>query len=123
MLLITAFVITAFVGMLGLGLYTMEIEDHYGDAQELYYKSKTGDIIINRNTSEFGIVEKSWKRINIRTSTKDSTALYNWIYQNGKETTVEIYRPKSQFKLLEETSLSELKNMIDKSEMVLVIRN
>jgi len=44
-------------GFIGFGLYSMEIEDHYGDLQELYYKSEDGDVIINKTTSEFGIIE------------------------------------------------------------------
>tara|TARA_B110000967_G_C18398077_1_gene323242 strand:- start:205 stop:528 length:324 start_codon:yes stop_codon:yes gene_type:complete len=77
---------------IGFGLYTMEIEDHYGDIKELYYDSNSGDIIINKTTFEFGIIEKNWNRINVRTQKKDSTDLYNWIYKNGTETKAEIYR-------------------------------
>ncbi len=111
------------VGFIGFGLYAMEIEDHYGDLQELYYDLKTGDIIINKTTSEFGIIEKNWKRINIRTQKKDSTDLYNWIYQNGNEIKAEIYRPKSRKTELNEITYSELKNMITNSEFKLIAKN
>jgi hypothetical protein len=79
-LLIFGIVALFIIGLIGFGLYTMEIEDHYGDLQELYYESKSGDIIDSIKTSEFGIIEKNWKRINVRIQKKDSTDLYNWIY-------------------------------------------
>lgn len=98
----------------------MEIEDHYGDLQELYYESKNGDIIVNQTTSEFGIIEKNWKRINIRIQKKDSTDLYNWIYQNGTKTKAEIYRPKSAEVELNGITYSELIKLIESSKLKLV---
>ena len=83
------------VGVLGYGMYLMEIEDQYGDYQNLHFESKTGDLIINKSTSEFGIIEKTWKRTNIRKIEKDSTDLFSWIYRNRVETKSEIYRPKN----------------------------
>lgn len=101
----------------------MEIEDHYGDLQELYYDSKNGDLILNKTTSDFGIIEKNWKRINIRTQKKDSTDFYNWIYQNGIETKAEIYRLKSGETKLYGITYSELKKMIEKSEVKFITKN
>jgi len=122
-ILTTIIALIGVAGFIGFGLYAMEIEDHYGDLQELYFDSKTGDIIINKTTSEFGIIEKNWKRINIRTQKKDSTDLYNWIYINGTETKTEIYRPKSGETQLNGITYSELKNMIDNSEFKLIAKN
>jgi len=111
------------VVFIGFGLYLMGIEDHYGDLQELYYKSKKGDVIVNKTTSEFGIIEKNWKRINIRTQKKDSTDLYNWVYQNGTETKAEIYRAKSGETELNGITYPELKKRIEKSELKFIIKN
>ena len=108
-------------GLVGYGLYTMEIEDQYGDLQELYYDSKTGDIIVNRKTFQFGIIEKNLKRINIRTVEKDSTDLYNWVNLNGVENQIEIYRPK--IKLADGITYSELSLLIEKSELKLISKN
>jgi hypothetical protein len=122
-------ILTTIIALIGVavfidfGLYAMEVEDHYGDLQELYYDSKTGDVIVNKTTSEFGIIEKNWKRINIRTQKKDSTDLYNWIYKNGTEIKAEIYRPKSRKTELNGITYSELKNMIDNSELKLITKN
>lgn len=101
----------------------MEIEDHYGDLQELYYELENGDVIVNKTTSEFGIIEKNWKRINIRTQKKNSTDLYNWVYQNGTETKAEIYRVKNKENKLNEITYSELKELIKNSELELIYNN
>lgn len=122
-ILTTIIAIIGVVAFIGFGLYTMEIEDHYGDIKELYYDSKNGDIIINKTTSEFGIIEKNWKRINIRTQKKDSIDLYNWIYQKGIETKAEIYRVKSGKTELNKITYSELKKRIDNTDFKLIIKN
>jgi hypothetical protein len=122
-LLIFGIAIIAVVGLVGYGLYLMEIEDHYGDLQEMYYDSKSGDIIVNQKESEFGIIEKNWKRINIRTKVKDSTDLYNWIHREGIEFKTEVYRPKKGEIKLNEITYSEIKKMIDKSELKLISEN
>ncbi len=111
------------VGFIGFGFHAMEIEDHYGNLQELYYDSKDKDIIINETTSEFGIIEKNWKRINIRTQMKDSTDLYNWINEKGTETKVKIYRQQSGEIKLSKITYSELKEMIGNSELKLITKN
>ena len=111
------------VGFLGYGMYLMEIEDQYGDFQNLHFESKNGDFIINKTTSEFGIIEKTWKRTNIRTIEKDSTDLYYWIYRNGVETKSEIYRAKKGKIELHEIKYSELLRKINNSELKLITKN
>jgi hypothetical protein len=110
------------VCFLGYGMYLMEIEDQYGDFQNIHFESKTGDLIINKSTSEFGIIEKTWKRTNIRTKEKDSTDLYFWIYKNGVETKTEVYRPKSETELVG-IKYSKLLKKIEKSELKFITRN
>ena len=111
------------LGFLSYGMYLMEIEDQYGDYQNLHFKSKTGDLILNKSTSEFGIIEKTWKRTNIRTIEKDSTDLYFWVYRNGVETKSEIYRPKNEKIKLNEIKYSELLKKIENSELKLIMKN
>ncbi len=45
------------------GFQTMSVEDYYGDNQDFYYQSKTGDLLINRTNSKTGTVLKTWTRI------------------------------------------------------------
>jgi hypothetical protein len=113
----------ATLGFVGFGLYSMEIEDHYGDLQVFYYDSESGDIIVNKTTSKFGFVEKNWKRINIRTKEIDSTDLYNWVYQNGNETKIEIYRPIKVKIGLNDITYSELNKLIENYELKLISKN
>ena len=47
------------VGFITWNLYLMEIDDHYGDLQEVYFDSKSGDIIVNKQTKKFGIITKN----------------------------------------------------------------
>jgi len=122
-LLIFGIVIITAVGFIRFGLYSMEIEDHYSDLKELYYDSENGDLIVNKTTSEFGIIEKNWKRINIRTQEKDSTDLYNWVYKNGIETKAEIYRAKNGKTELNAITYSELEKRIKNSDFKLIIKN
>lgn len=37
----------AVVELIGFGFHAMEIEDHYGDYQEIYYESKDSDLIVS----------------------------------------------------------------------------
>ncbi len=120
-LIILGFGIISIIGLIGIGLHGMEIEDHYGNP-ELYYESKTGDLIINRTMFDFGIIQKNWTRIRIITQKKDSIDLFNWIYQNGVETKIEIFRPNREINL-DKITYSELERMIDKSELQFVIKN
>lgn len=80
--LIVTFVFFSFIGC---GLYLMEIEDHYGDLQEIYFESKSGDLIINKKTKSLGIISKNWKRANIITKQKDTLDLYDFLHENKYE--------------------------------------
>ena len=74
------------------GLYLMEIEDRYGDLQQVYFDSKNGDIIINKQTKKYGIITKNWKRVNILTKEKDTIDLEDLIIINRKENKYEVLR-------------------------------
>lgn len=78
----------------------MEVEDHYGDLQEFYFKSESGDLMIFGEYEKIGLVDKTWKRIRLIDSRKDTVDLYNWFYddryQNGSNT---LYRTKKEFTL------------------------
>lgn len=113
------------VGLVSFGLYSMEIEDHYGELEDFFYKSKSGDVIINRTTSEFGIIEKNWKRINVATqgNSNSTTDLYNWIRLNGVEENNEIYRTKKKKTDLENITYPELVQLIESSKLKLITGN
>src|SRR6266516_2310809 len=82
--------VLAIVVFTAIGLYAMAIEDHYGDNQEFFYKSKHGDIAVNRDTREFKKIEKSWTRVFIIDDDK-RVDLWTWLNKNR----IEIYRART----------------------------
>ena len=72
------------------GLYLMEIEDHYGDNQNIYFKVNQGDIAVNRDTKQVRTIEKTWKRIYGIEKT-DTIDMWHWLDKNA----IEIYRQTS----------------------------
>lgn len=76
-------------------LYLVEIEDHYGDLQNVYFESKSGDLILNKPTRNFGIISKDWKRVNIITKEKDTIDLYDFVNENKYE----VFRSEKDFDL------------------------
>lgn len=121
-LLIIGVTIISIVGFIGFGLYAMSIEDHYGDLQEIFYSAKNGDLVLNKTTSDFGTVEKSWTRIQIIKSDKEIFDLYNWVNQNGVKTEIELYRPSKNLSL-ENISYNELADLIENKGLKLIIKN
>ncbi len=73
----------------------MEIEDHYGSLQEVYFESKNGDIIVNKQTQNFGLISKDWKRIHVITKEKDTVDLYEFVNENKYE----VFRSENEFYL------------------------
>lgn len=121
-LLIIGIVIISIIGFIGFGLYAMEIEDHYGDLQEIFYSAKNGDLILNKTTSDFGRVEKGWTRVQIKKPNNETYDLYNWVYQNGMKTEIELYRPSKKLSL-DKISYSKLTQLIENKDLKLINQN
>ena len=109
------------IGFIGLGFYTMEIEDQYGDYQELFYKIESNDIIINKSNLNYGVIEKSWKRINIKQKSIDSTDLYLFIKNDHSVGDFEIYRPLNRIDI-SNANYSDLENLIKDNRMKLIFK-
>ena len=108
-------------GMICYCLYLMEIEDHYGDAQNLFYESEEGDIILNKSKKDFGLVtQKTWTRMYVDLKNEKHAGLYEWIYKNGNKCEIQIYHPTKKITYIENLSYSQLEDKIDNSEMELV---
>ncbi|MEH1009470.1 hypothetical protein VDP25_17155 [Winogradskyella sp. ECml5-4] len=119
-LLIFGIAIIVIIGLLGFGLRTMEIEDHYGDYQEIYYESKDSDIIINEETSKFGVIGKNWRRINVRTKEKDSTDLYTFVSKASYYSKIKVYRPKANIEKIERKNFTDLQRLIAENKLKLI---
>lgn len=64
---------SAFLGFISLGLWSMDVEDLYGNKQEIFWQGSSGDTVklIDRNTQVLlatGILKKTWHRINIESN-------------------------------------------------------
>lgn len=91
-LLILFLVIT---GIIVYGLQLMEVEDRYGDLQNLYWNSKDGDIILNKVNSKIGIVELDKSRIYVKENDR-LIDLEEWLDPNDKKNfQAAIYRLKN----------------------------
>ena len=122
-LLISGIVIIAVVGFIGFGLHEMDIEDHYGDYQEIYYESQNLDIIVNEETSEFGIVAKNWKRLNLRTKEKDSTDLYTFVSKASYFSKIKVYRPKIEIEKIKQMEFNDIQKLIAENKIKLILEH
>ncbi|MEW5677221.1 hypothetical protein ABGT15_12980 [Flavobacterium enshiense] len=114
--------VVVFFGFIGWGLYLMEIEDHYGDLQEIYFESQSGDLIINNETKKIGIITKNWKRADVITQQKDTLDLHDLIYINGKENKYEVFRPKTELNF-QELDYEKLINFKQKGTIKSIVKN
>ena len=120
-LLIFGFAIIVLMVFVAFGRYTMEIEDHYGDYQEVYYVFQDGDIIVNEETSQLGIVGKNWKRLNIWTKEKDSTDLYFFAIRKSHNSTIKIYQPQTEIKGIKQMEFESIKELITEKKIKLIL--
>ena len=90
------------------GLHLMGVEYRYGDLQQLYYKSKDGDIILNNLNSKIGIVELDKSRIYVREG-KRWIDIEEWLDPKDKRIfKATIYRPKHPITTIEKFNEQEL---------------
>lgn len=101
-------------------MHTMEIDDFYGDLQYLYIKAKDGDILVNKTTSEFGVIQKDWRRIHVTVKGKGEVDLYKWVYINNVKSKTGIYRPIGAKGDLENINFVEIEKKITNSELKLI---
>ncbi|RZL43323.1 MAG: hypothetical protein EOO93_28415 [Pedobacter sp.] len=84
---------TAFLVYMAIGLWAMDVEDLYGDKQEIYWQGSSGDTIklIDYNTKEHlttGILKKTWHRIHVQSNGKELD-IFNWIEKETGEYYIE----------------------------------
>ncbi|MDO6804014.1 hypothetical protein Q4595_16330 [Wenyingzhuangia sp. 1_MG-2023] len=113
--------ILIFIILISFGLYTLGIEDNYGDLQNLYYKSSDGNLILNRETKDFGIIKKDWKSIRVQTAENKSFDLGYWANQNENQYKIEVYDiEKLEIKNL---TYKHVENLIESSKAKFIINN
>ena len=108
--------ILAIAIFIAVGLHAMAIEDHFGDNQEFFYKSKHGDIALNRDTREFKKIEKSWARAFVIDNKK--VDLWTWLDKNR----IEIYRART-LNNSQNPNYSDIEQLIRNNELEMIVKN
>ena len=109
--------LVALIFFVAAGLYSMEIEDHYGDNQNFFYKSRVGDIAVNLDKKEFEKVEKSWTRVFI-VGNSGRVDMWKWLNENK----IEIYRARP-FVYDKEPTYNDIERLIAEDKLELIIKN
>ena len=115
-------VVIGLFGFIVWGLHLMEIEDHYGDLQEIYFDSENGDLIVIKDTKKFGIITKNWKRADAITQNNDTLDLYNLIYSKEREDKYELLRSDTELNLSELT-FEKIMEMKSKYSLKTILKN
>ena len=99
----------------------MDVEDRYGDLQDIYWKSEDGDIVFNKLNSTSAIIDKDWHRMHAKVNGKlvdveeflDPNSKYNF--------DVEIYRPNESLngRIISKT---EIENGIKNSSLQFIAK-
>ena len=114
-LIIFGLLIISGAAFIAFGLYSLEIEDTYGDNQDIFYSSRQGDLVVNHRTKEFGEIRKKWTRFYV-VRKSDTLNINDW----WDDKDIEIYRPADR-ELTDESLLYEdLEGLIEKGKMKLI---
>ena len=115
-------IVSTLLGVIAFGLYSMEIDDHYSDLQQVYFDSKSGDIIVNKQTKKFGIITKNWKRVNVITKENQTLDLYELIFVNQQENKYEVFRSEKKLKI-KDLNFEKILDLQSKNLLETVIKN
>lgn len=106
-------VMISIAGLIVFGLYSLAIEDHYGELQIVYYKAKDNDIIVNVETGEFGKLEKDWTSIKVIDGSKPAMDLYPWALLENDKVNIKIFRPDPKMNSLEQMDYDAFKKIVE----------
>lgn len=90
--------------------------------QQIYFDSKSGDIIVNRQTKKFGVITKNWKRADVITKENDTLDLYELIYINQTENKYEVFRSENELKI-KKLSFDKIVELKEKKMLETIIKN
>lgn len=97
------------------GFYSMEIEDTYGDNEDIFYCSNHGDLVVNHTTKEFGEVRKTSTRFYLVRQT-DTLNIYEW----WDDKDIEIYRPVRNNNLPDNLNYNDIGRLSARNELELI---
>jgi hypothetical protein len=104
-------------GLFMFGMYSMEIEDTYGDNQDIFYNSRQGDIVINNETKELGRISKTWTRFYV-INDNDTLNINDW----WDDKNIEIYRPVDKDVPVDNLNYGDIDGLKTKLELIKRLR-
>ena len=99
-------------------LKSVDIEDRYGDLQDLYWNSKNNDIALNKKNFKCAIIKKENNRIYVVENSIKIDIEY-WLNHEDIDYDVEIYRPKEK-NGIEKLNSAQLSELIKNKNMELI---
>lgn len=78
---------------------------------------------VNEETSEFGIVGKNWKRLNVWTKETDSTDLYTFASKASYYSNIKVYRPKTEIERIKKMDFSDVQELIAEKKIELILEH
>ena len=104
-------------GFIFFGMYSLEIEDTYGDNQDIFYNSRQGDIVVNNQTKELGQIAKTWTRFYV-INDQDTLDIYEW----WDDKDIEIYRPMDKDTSFDSLTHKDIDRLKSKLELIRKLR-
>ena len=104
-------------GLFMFGMYSMEIEDTYGDNQDIFYNSRQGDIIVNNQAKELGQISKTWTRFYV-INANDTLNINDW----WDDKNIEIYRLVDKDISIDNLSYGDIDGLKTKLELIKRLR-
>ena len=102
-------------GFLLFAFHSIEIEDTYGNNQDIYYNSREGDIVVNHYRKGIGRIAKTWTRFYI-INKNDTLDVYEW----WDDQNIEIYRGTRGEISVTDLDHEDLKKLLREEEIKLV---
>jgi hypothetical protein len=118
---VLAVVIGAVIYLLVDGLYAMDIEDHYGDLQTVYYQADDGDLIID-NKNRYGFLKKVSNRIYVEEDDY-MRDLNSWVNISQSTVKFSVYKFKVYETWITRPSYVEIKRLINEQKLKAKISN
>lgn len=114
-------VLAAVVFLLVNGFRAMNIEDHYGDLQTVYYQAEDGDVIID-NRNRYGFLKKISNRIYVE---EDDCLrdLNSWVHRSEPPVQFSVYRLVVDETWITSPSYPQMQRLIREQKLKPIVHN
>ena len=112
-------IVTGLASFIIYGLYLIDIEDRYGDLQQIYFDAKSGDVIVNNLNGEIAVLEFKNRRMYAISASK-KMHIDEWLDPANKfHFNVDIYRIKNSKEYLS-LQKNEFKKSVEAKKVKLI---